>query len=118
MAPIASTPGSGPDPTAERPSPAAADDDVDDDDDDLPMRPTSNATAYVGLGVSLLALLINPLAVTSCLGIILSIVGIAKFKDVGGAGSRMTSLVAAFAGLVLGVIATLSFVVQFVRILT
>ena len=60
--------------------------------------------AYTGLVLSLLALLINPFAILSVLGIVFSAVGLAKSNELEGAGYTIVGRGTAKAGLGVGIL--------------
>lgn len=69
----------------------------------------NNSMAYTGLVLSLVALLINPFAVLSILGIIFSAIGIAKSHELEGAGQSTHGRGTAIAGIIVGIAGLLFF---------
>lgn len=69
----------------------------------------NNSMAYTGLFLSLLALLINPFALLSILGVVFSAVGLAKSHELAGAGHRTTGKGTAAWGIVVGILGLVLF---------
>ncbi|WP_158603902.1 DUF2510 domain-containing protein [Cryobacterium tepidiphilum] len=69
----------------------------------------NNPMAYTGLFLSVLALLINPLALLSVLGIIFSAIGLAKSHELDGLRVRVTGKGTAIGGLIVGSIGVVLF---------
>jgi hypothetical protein len=68
----------------------------------------NNSMAYVGLVLSLVAVIVNPVAVLSILGIVFSAIGLARSNDLEGR-HRVTGRGTAVAGLVVGLVVTVYF---------
>ncbi len=69
----------------------------------------NNSMAYTGLVLALVALLINPLAILSILGIVFSAIGLAKSHDLEQDGAKTHGRGTAVWGIVVGIIGLLAF---------
>jgi hypothetical protein len=69
----------------------------------------NNPMAYTGLFLSILALLINPFAILSILGVVFSAIGLAKSHELEGFGGTVTGRRTAGWGLAVGILGLVLF---------